>query len=385
MRTVLSLLLALSLATATHAAPTPPAKGQDTMLVYIGTYSRGGSQGVYVYRFDPATGKLEATGLTAPAQNPSFLALHPSGRFLYAVNEADLKQDVPGGAVSAFAIDPRSGALTLLNRQASRGTSPCHLAVDKTGRCLLVANYGSGSIALLPIEPDGRLGAASAVVQHEGSSVDPGRQKGPHAHSCTISPDNRFAFACDLGLDKVLAYRLDPAHGTLAPNEPAWATIAPGTGPRHMAFHPNGRFAYVMSEMGSSVTAFAYNADRGVLTALQSLSALPDGFTGHSSGADIHVAPSGRFLYASNRGHDSIAIFGIDPATGKLTLVGHQPSGGHTPRNFALDPSGHFLLAANQDSNSVVVFRIDEATGLLTPTGQVETIPSPVCVTFLAQ
>lgn len=369
-----------------NAAPTNEnqvKKGTNGMLVYIGTYSRGGSKGIYVYRMDTETGELTFTGQTAETSNPSYLALHPNGRFLYAANEVDKVGDKPGGGVSAFALNPETGALTFLNRQASQGASPCHVSIDATGHLLTVANYSSGNVAALPIQEDGSLGAATSFQQHEGSSVNPSRQKEPHAHSCTIAAGNRFAFAADLGTDKIYSYRLNIANGQLTPNNPPFVSVHPGAGPRHFAFHPSNRYGYVMNEIDSTVTAFDYDADKGILRELQSLSSLPLDYKGDSTGADIHIAPSGRFLYTSNRGHDSIAIFSIDAATGRLTPVGHEPTQGHTPRNFALDPTGAFLVAANQDSSNLVVFRVDAATGKLTPTGQTVTVPFPVCVKFL--
>jgi 6-phosphogluconolactonase len=357
--------------------------GAQTLWVYVGTYTSGKSKGIYLFHLDLATGKLAPEGLVAECESPSFLAIHPNHRFLYAVNEVSNFGGMNSGAVSAFAIEPKSGHLTRLNQQSSRGAGPCHLSVDHQGKDVLVANYGSGSVAVLPIQPDGRLGPATAFIQHEGKSANPQRQEGPHAHSINVDATNRFAFAADLGLDKILVYRFDAARGTLTPNDPAAATIDPGSGPRHFAFHPNGRFAYVINEMGSTVTALAYDAAKGTLKPLQTLSTLPEGFTGNSSTAEVQVHPSGKFLYGSNRGHDSIAIFKIDPDTGRLTPAGHQSTQGKTPRNFGIDPTGQYLLAANQDSDTIVVFRIDPATGALAPTGQVVEAPKPVCVKFL--
>ncbi|MDF2441411.1 MAG: 6-phosphogluconolactonase [Abditibacteriota bacterium] len=360
----------------------PTQKDAKDMFVYIGTYSKGGSKGIYVYRLDSTSGRLSDTGQTADAKNPSFVAVHPSGRYLYSVSEVGDVDGKPGGGVSSYAIDAQTGGLTLLNQQSSRGSGPCHVAVDATGRLLTVANYGGGSIASLPIKADGSLDEAASFFQHTGSSVNPQRQKEPHAHSVTMDPANRFAFACDLGLDKILIHRLDAPKGQLIPNDVPFATVHPGAGPRHFAFHPSSRFGYVINELDSTVSAMSYDAERGELREIQSISTLPAGFTGNSSCADIQIAPSGRFLYGSNRGHDSIVIYLIDETTGRLTLVGHQPTQGRTPRNFAIDPSGHFLLAANQDSNNIVVFRIDTETGGLTPTGQTIEVPAPVCVKF---
>ncbi|MDQ3815148.1 MAG: lactonase family protein [Armatimonadota bacterium] len=359
-----------------------PAKGAKGMFVYIGTYSKGGSKGIYVYRMDATTGELTFTGQTAETQNPSFVVVHPTGRYLYAVSEVGKTNGKPGGAVSAFVIDPETGGLTLLNQQASQGTSPCHLSVDATGQLLTVANYSSGTVAALPVQEDGKLGEATSVKQHEGSSVNPQRQKEPHAHSCTIDAANRFAFAADLGVDKVFIYRVDPEKGELTPNDVPFVQVHPGAGPRHFDFHPSNRYGYVINEIDSTITAFDYNAEKGTLSEIQSISTLPADFSGKNSCADIHVHPSGKFLYGSNRGHDSIAIFSIDEATGRLTLVGHESTQGRTPRNFGLDPTGKFLVAANQDTNNIVAFRIDQETGRLTPTGQTIEVPAPVCVKF---
>ena len=353
------------------------------MLVYLGTYTGARSQGIYVSRFDPETARLTSPELAVEAKNPSFLAVAPKAQFLYAVGEVEDFGGARAGSVSSYRIDKASGKLTLLNQQPSGGTSPCHLAVDATGKCLLVANYGSGSIAALPIRADGSLDQPSATLQHQGSSVDQHRQTGPHAHFITTDAANRFAFCCDLGLDKVLVYRLNFNPPSLIPNDPPSVSVKPGAGPRHLAFHPSGRFAYVVNEMGSSLTAFAYDPNRGKLSELQTVSTLPQTFNGPSSCAEVQVHPSGKFVYASNRGHDSIAIFGIDSKTGKLTSHGHQPTQGKTPRHFAFAPDGKWLLAENQDSDTIMVIRVDAGTGKLIPTGKPIPAPSPVCVVFV--
>jgi 6-phosphogluconolactonase len=353
------------------------------MLLYIGTYTGVKSKGIYVSRFDSTTGRLTSPELAVATPSPSFLALGPEGRFLYAVGETANLDGKGSGAVSAFSRDPTTGHLTLLNAQSSGGAGPCHLAVDPTGKCLLVANYGSGSIAALPIRSDGTLSAPSAVIQHQGSSVNPQRQSGPHAHFITPDPANRFAVACDLGLDQVLIYRLDAAKSSLAPNDPPFAAIKAGSGPRHLAFHPSGRFVFLINEMGSSLTAFAYDAERGALKELQTLSTLPEKFAGNSACAELQVHPSGKFVYGSNRGHDSIAVFGFNPTSGQLTCLQHQSTQGKIPRHFALDPTGRWLLAENQDSDSIVIFRVDAETGGLTPTDQTISVGSPVCAVFV--
>ncbi len=351
-------------------------------LVYIGTYTRGESKGIYAWRFDPATGRLAELGLAAEAVNPSFLAVHPNGRYLYAVSEVAEFAGGKSGAVNAYQIDRQTGKLALLNQVSSRGTGPCYVAFDATGRCLLVANYGSGSVAALPVAPDGRLREASAVVQHTGSSVNPRRQREPHAHSIQASPDNRFVLAADLGVDKLLVYRFDPAGGSLEPHDPPFAALPPGSGPRHFAFHPSGRYVYVINELASTITAFRWEAKSGRLRELHSVSTLPEGFAGENTTAEIRVHPNGRFLYGSNRGYDSIAVFAVDPKTGLLFAGGQTPSGGRTPRNFNLDPSGRYLFAANQNSNNVVIFRVDPDAGHLIPTGRQLKVPAPVCVRF---
>ena len=353
------------------------------MLVYFGTYTGARSKGIYVSRFDPATGQLAAPELAVATASPSFLALHPSRRFLYAAGEASRLEGKRVGVVSAFGLDPTSGRLTLLNQQSSGGEGPCHLAVDQSGKCLLVANYGNGAIAALPIQVDGALGEPGTVIQHQGSSVNPSRQAGPHAHFITTDPANRFALACDLGLDKVLVYRLDPAKAALVANDPPFASVKPGSGPRHLVFHPTGRFVFLVNEMSATLTEFAYDAKRGALTELQTLSTLPEAFTGGRSGAEVQVHPSGKFVYASNRGHDSIAVFAFDAERGQLTCLQHQETQGKTPRHFALDATGQWLLAENQDSDSVVVFRVDATTGRLSPTGQTILVGAPVCAVFV--
>ena len=353
-------------------------------LVYIGTYTRGRSEGIYVYRMDGSSGALERAADAVRIDNPSFVAIDPQRRHLYAVSESSELADTPIGAVSAFSIDSKTGALAYLGRQSTGGEVPCHLTVDATGRSLLVANYGSGSVCVFPIQDGGGLGEMTDFVQHQGSSVDPGRQTGPHAHSVTLDAANRFVFAADLGLDKVLVYKLDATRGKLTPNDAPWVRVKAGAGPRHFDFHPSGVFAYVINELDSTLTAFAYDRVAGTLAKIETVSTLPDGFTGQSTCADVHVSPSGRFLYGSNRGHDSIVVFAIDGDTGRLDYVGHEPTQGKTPRNFAIDPTGTFLLAANQDSDTVVTFRIDERTGLLEPTGHVAEVPMPVCLKLVS-
>ena len=379
MRRIQAFVLVATLAVL--AAAKKPA-GKTEYFVYVGTYSRDQSKGIYVCRFDAASGNLSAPRLAAESENPSFLAVHPSGRFLYAANEVDNYGDRTG-SVTAYAVDRKSGDLKLLNRVSSKGAGPCYVTVDRSSKDLLVANYSGGSVAVLPIGADGRLAEASAFVQHSGSSVG-GRQRGPHAHSINLSSDNRFAVAADLGLDQLLVYRFDPEHGSLAANDPPYAKLNPGAGPRHFAFHPGGRYLYAINELQSTVTAFAFDPARGALKEIQTVSTLPKDFRGKNTTAEVQVHPSGKFLYGSNRGHDSIAVFAIDSRRGTLTPVEQVSTQGQTPRNFRIDPTGSYLLAANQDSHSVVVFRIDPKSGRLTPTDQRVEIFLPVCVKFLA-
>jgi 6-phosphogluconolactonase len=353
-------------------------------FAFIGTYtSKTDSKGIYSVHFDSSTGGLTSVAVAAATQDPSFLTVAHNEKYLYAVNELSEFHGKKSGAVTAYSLDPKSGKLTQLNQVPSGGADPCYVSFDKTGKYLLVANYTGGSVATFPVAADGRIGAASAFVQHTGSGPNKERQEGPHAHYIATSFDNRFAFVVDLGLDKVVIYRFDPAKGSLTPNDPPFVKVAPGAGPRHLAFHPNAKFAYVLNEVNSTVTAFAYDSKNGSFSTLQTLSTIPKYFTGHNDTAEIVVHPSGKFLYASNRGHDSIAEFTIDPASGTLTPVGDFPTQGKTPRNFTLDPTGTFLLAANQESNNIVLFRIDQSTGALTATGQVAQVPAPVDIVFV--
>jgi 6-phosphogluconolactonase len=361
----------------------------DPTLVYVGTYTGAKSDGIYVFRLqdeNPAVSQnitLVPLGLAAPSSNPSFLEVDLKRRLLFAVNEVSEFEGNPTGAVSAFAIDRVKGTLTLINQQPSMGAAPCHLALDKSGRHLFVANYSSGSVSVLPVAADGRLGAASDVVQHTGSSVNPERQKGPHAHCVTIDRANRFVFVCDLGLDRVLAYRFDARRGKLTSHDPPFARVKPGAGPRHMVFLPDGRFAYVINELSSTVTAFRYDAKAGALHDVQTISTLPERFDGANTGAEVDVHPSGKWLYASNRGHNGVALFTIDSKNGTLTYVEAQGTGGLKPRHFGIEPSARYLAVGNQDSDTILVARIDAGNGRLTPSGILANAPSPVCMKFL--
>ena len=364
----LALLIALALASFR-------AHGQTR--VYFGTYTDAESKGIYVSSLDTASGRLTEPELAAEAVNPSFLAVHPSGRFLYSVNEVDEHEGDAAGFASAFEIDRASGRLRFLSRSSSKGPGPCYLSLDRTGRHLLVANYGGGSVAVLPVGTDGALGLATAFVRHPGAEA--------RGHSIDVDAANRFAIAADLGLDRVFVYRFDSARGALTANDPPFVALAPNDGPRHVALHTGGRVAYVLNELSMTLTAMRYDADRGALTPIQTISSLPEGVgvADGLSGAEVLSHPGGRFLYASNRGHDTIAVFAIGETEGALRLVEHVPTRGKTPRGFGIDPSGAYLLAANQGSGSVVVFRIDAETGRLTPTGQAIEVGSPVAVAFV--
>ncbi|MES1255299.1 MAG: lactonase family protein [Acidobacteriota bacterium] len=352
-------------------------------FMYVGTYTQGAAKGIYGYRVDTSTGATTSIGLVAETPNPSFLVVHPNGRFLYAANEHD-GEDAVGKhyTVSAFAIDRKTGALTLLNKVSSQGEGPCYVSMDGAGRTLLVANYRSGSVAVLPVGADGRLAEATAVQQHPDPEprTPPVR---PHAHSVRPSPHDKFVYAPDPPLGRVYGYRFDPRAGTLAPTDPPFVQMRAGLGPRHVLFGLSGQFAYVNGEQGSTITTFAYNAATGALTELQTLSTLPAGFTGRSGTAELQIDQTGRFLYVSNRGDNSLALFAIDRRAGTLTPLGHLPTGGKVPRYFALDPSGRFLMAANQDSASVTINRVDAKTGRYELVQTLTEIPNPVCIVFV--
>jgi 6-phosphogluconolactonase len=365
------------------SAVAAPAVKPGPVTVYVGTYTDGTSRGIYRFTFDPATGATSEPVLAVETRNPSFLALHPNGRFLYAVGEVSSFEGAKTGAVSAFSIDPKTGDLTLLNQKPSEGTGPCHLVVDKTGRNVLVANYGGGTVAVLPIEADGRLKPASSVRVHEGSGPNKGRQEKPHAHGIYLDAAERFAFAPDLGADRVFVYRFDAVKGTLEPH--GAASLDPGSGPRHLAFHPNGKYVYVINEILSTVTAFSYDADKGALTSLQTLSALPAGFAGTSWTAEVAVSPDGRFVYGSNRGDDSLAVFRVDAATGRLTPAGHVPVGGKNPRHFTIDPTGRWILAGHQGSGTIAVLRLDPSTGMPALVGSPVKVDKPICLLPVAK
>ena len=367
-----------------------PAAGKPT-LVYAGTYTytRSKSKGIYFFRLKTENLEVEQNitlvplGLAVETPNPSFLAIDAKRRLVFAVNEMDRFQDKPGGAVSVFSVDSSSGKLSLLNQVSSMGLGPCHLALDKSGRNLLVANYGSGSVAIFPVAEDGRLAPASDVAQTGGKSVGPDRQNEPHAHCVTLDPAGRFAFVCDLGLDKIFAYRLDAQPGKLIAADPAFTPAKAGSGPRHMVFRPDGRFAYVVNELSSTATVYAYDAKGGVLKEVQTISTLPEYYDDPNRAAEVGVHPTGRFLYVSNRGNDTVVLFAIDSEAGTLTYIEEQGTGGRTPRHFGIQPSAKHLVIANQESDTLLVCRIDAGNGRLKPSGVFAAAPSPACAQFL--
>ncbi|HEX5414107.1 MAG TPA: lactonase family protein [Chloroflexota bacterium] len=377
---------------------------------YVGAYTgfgpnaRGNAEGINIFRWNPGDGALNQQGTLAGVENPTFLALHPSGRYLYAVNGSPSIDGHPGGAVSAFAIAPTTGDLTFINRQYTVGQGPSYVTIHRqTGRYLLAAGYHTGNVLVFRIETDGSLGPTTDVVEHHGTSVNPDRQDRPHPHSVNFDLAGRFALVCDLGLDRVFVYRFDANNGKLIPNDPPWATTPPGSGPRHLAVHPSGRFVFVINEIDSTLSSFRYDPEHGVLTTLENVSTIPEGFVGEpytpdvqvgaaasrppvvgtNFASDVHVASSGRFVYGSNRGHDSIVIYGFDEATARLSLVGHQSTFGRTPRTFTIDPSGSLMFVPNQGSDNIVSFYVDAATGQLTPTGNVAASPTPTHVVLL--
>lgn len=372
----------LTLFAAGASAETPLEKMRS--IAYIGTYTGQNSKGIYAFEAEAGGGKVTPLGCVGEAVHPSFLALHPSGRFLYAVSEVSATSGDPAsGAVVAFEVGQSGGRLSRLNAQSSGGAGPCHLAVDRTGRHVLVANYSGGSVAVLPIRADGSLGEATCVIRHTGSSVHPQRQRQPHAHCVMPAPDNRHALVADLGIDRVVVYRFDAEHGKLETPAVYAFEAPPGSGPRHLAFHPDGRWVLVLNELTSQLMLLEFDPASGRLTHRQSVSTLPEGFSGSNTAAEVAVHPNGRFVYTSNRGHDSLAVFRLDPTRPSLQLLQHQSSGGRTPRHFSLAPGGHELWAANQASHTVTRFRVDPSTGRLEPLGEVLPVGNPVCVRFL--
>ncbi len=381
---VASLIFAAVLAILATPALAADPSATSKYIAYIGTYTTGESKGIYAYDYDPTSGKMTSLGLAAATTNPSFVTANTSGHFLYAVNEVDKYEGKASGGVSAFSVDAKTGKLTFLNEVASHGADPCYIALDRTGKFVLVANYTGGSVAVFPILKDGHLGEASSVVQHAGSGPNHERQEGPHAHWIEVTPDNRFAVAADLGLDQLLVYRFDAEKGALSPNDPPFAKVEPGSGPRHFALHPNGKFAYVVDELKSTVNTMTVDLQHGVLKSVQTISTLPRDFTAHNDTAEIEVHPNGKFLYASNRGHDSLAVYSIDPKRGTLKQLEDIPTGGKIPRSFAIDPTGNRLWVANQESGNIVAFHLNPKTGHLTATGEILKVPAAVCIKFVA-
>ncbi len=353
-----------------------------TSTLFVGTYTNGKSKGIYRCLFDTGSGASTVESATQGVTNPSYIAVDRIRSRLFCVNEIAEFEGKTGGSVSAFAVNPENGDLRLLNCCSSRGAGPCYITIDATGRFVLVANYTGGNLAVLPIRDDGTLGEATDVVQHKGSSVKP-RQQGPHAHSVVLDPSGRYADAADLGLDRVMIYRFDASAGKLLPATPPWAPLAPGAGPRHIAISPDGSALYVVNELDSTLAAFSVDGSTGALEHRETLSTVPDGFAGENFPADVHVAGSGRYVYVSNRGYDSIALFAVGGKKGGIALVRHEPSGGRWPRNFTIDSAGRYLLVANQRSDTITVFDIHLESGTLTPHGRVAEVPSPVCLKFL--
>ena len=360
----------------------------DILYVYVGVgmftpeEPAGRPEEIRIYRLSLFTGHMELASVAPGAFNPSYLVIDRSRRYLYAVDEVNEFQGQGGGGASAFAIDQDSGGLTLLNHQPVYGAGPCHLSIDQTGKWLLAANYAGGSVSVLPIEENGRLGTATEVVQHRAVSTGPASQPIPHAHSTLQDPAGRYILAADLGLDRIMIYRLDTTRGAVTPHDVPSVSVRLGAGPRHLAFHPNGQHLYCVNELDSTISVFAYDAARGLPIERQTLSTLPDGFSGTSYGAHLQFAPSGRFLYVSNRGHDSLAVFAVDGETGLLTPQSHVSTQGQFPRHFAIDPTGSYLLVANQRSDTLVTFRVDGEHGDLTPI-QVTSTETPMCVQFV--
>jgi 6-phosphogluconolactonase len=373
-------LLAGSLISLASTVSAPKPAADSRYLAFVGTYTgKTGSKGIYAFDFDAKNGKLDLKGLAAETTSPSWIAIHPSGKFAYAANEAG-----KGSTITAFSVDSKSGKLAELNQLPALGEDPCYLAFDKTGKYLFAANYSSGNVVVFPVLSDGKLGEHTANVKDAGAlGPKKDRQESPHAHWVQASPDNRFVFVSDLGLDAILSYRFDVTKGTLTPNDPPAAKLDAGSGPRHVVFSPNGKYVYVISELSNTVTSFSYDADKGALSLFQILSTLPTTFVGRNDDAEITVHENGKWLFASNRGSDTVAVFSINPSDGSLSQAGLFPTGGKEPRHITVDPTGQYLLAENQNSHSIAVFRIDQATGALSQVSLKENVPSPVCLTFL--
>lgn len=360
-------------------------KNKKEMLLYVGTYTQKGSEGIYVYKFNAETGNLSKLHTVKNVVEPSYLTIDKGRKFLYAVNETEEYEGKKSGAVSAFAIDQKTGNLTFLNKQPSLGGAPCFIVVSENEKFVLVANYLGGNVSVHPIAEDGKIGASVDLEQHGGETgPNKDRQEAAHAHSINLDGKNRFAVACDLGVDKVFIYEFDDKNGKLKPNpNQAIYQTKPGAGPRHFAFHPKGRFAFLINELDMTISSLAFDAEKGTLKEIQNVPTVPESFKGANTCADLHVSPNGKFLYGTNRGHDSLVVYKIDEKTGKLEYVEHTLTGGKTPRNFTIAPNGKFLLAANQNSDSISVFRIDEKSGKLTKTENKATVSMPVCLQLI--
>ncbi|BDI30188.1 6-phosphogluconolactonase [Capsulimonas corticalis] len=369
------LTLCAFLVTMMNVSITPASSAE--MFVYFGSHGKGPGIGFSLARFNTDTGQLTIPTFLQECVAPSYFVISHDGKRLYTCNSD------PGSSVSAYAIDPATAKLTLLNEQPSGGGEPCYISLDATGHTLMVANYGPGNVAAFALKDDGSIGERTAFSQHTGSSVNPQRQEGPHAHSIHVDPTNKFVLSADLGADKLFVYRLDPKTGALTPNDPPFAAVAPGSGPRHFAFHPDGHDVYLINEMGNSIVHFGWDSHHGVLTPHETVSTLPEGFQGTSFAAEILIHPDGKFLYATNRGDNTVAVFSIEAKTGRLTLIQNIPTQGKFPRNCELDPTGRWLLVSNHDSNNAIVFHIDPKTGKLTQTGEPVAVPAPFCERFL--
>ena len=359
-----------------HAQNKLKNKMSNDFHLLIGTYTSGKSEGIYVYKFNTNTGGFEAESIAKNVKNPSYLVISPDEKFVYSAGEID-----KNGAVYAFSFDKKSGNLTQLSTQSSNGNYPCFVEIDKTGKWVFAGNYGAGNLTVLPVEANGGLGKPIQTIQHEGKSINASRQEGPHVHSVNIAPNNVDVFVPDLGLDKIMTYSLDAKTGKLVAGNPPFTKMQDGSGPRHFTIHPNGKFAYVIQEISGEITVFDYK--KGSLTPIQTISTKPTGFTGDFNSADIHISPDGKFLYGSNRVHDSLVIYSIDSKTGKLIYVDHQSVMGKKPRNFMIDPTGRFVLVANQDSDNITIFKRDALKGTLTPTGKDISVPNPVCLKMI--
>lgn len=365
----------------------------NDQFVFIGTYTEQilldtgevlkRAEGIYVYKMDSRSGTMELSHVVSVGPNPSFLTFDSSNRFLYAVNEVQEYQGAETGAVSAFSLDKNTGEIKFLNRQPTHGTDPCFLVVDKTGEFVFVANYSSGSVCVLPIQKDGSLGAATDVIQHHGSSIHPDRQNNPHAHGVTFDLTGQFVFVPDLGIDKLMVYKFDPEYGKLTPHDEPWLDVPPGAGPRQFIFHPDGTHAYLINELNSTITVCQYHAEKGKLTIAQTISTLPENFAGENTSAELQLSPNGQYLYASNRGHNSIAVYTVDQADGTLSFLDHVKTRGETPRHFMIDSQGTFLFVANQDSDNVVIFDMDPVSGELNARNEIFPVPAPVCIKIL--